>query len=96
MDTNSCRCADALPKLAGLTFFFSGCLAFCRLSSFSRGRQRWLSRRKGRLFKPGGLIILHMATVFKICAYKSVLYKDKIDEQISTFMPEACREPKSE
>lgn len=44
----------------------------------------------------GFLITLQKATAFKICAFRSVLYGEKIDEQIPTFMPEAGGEPESE
>lgn len=44
----------------------------------------------------GFLITLHKAIAFKIGAFRSVLYRDKIDEQIPTFMPEGHREPELE
>lgn len=44
----------------------------------------------------GFLITPPKATVFKLCVFISELYRDKIDEQIPTFVPEARGEPESE
>lgn len=52
-----------------------------------------VSRNGGRLFEG---IFNYTSTAFKLCVFISELYRDKIDEQIPTFVPEARGEPKSE